>query len=400
MSEETCPRGPSLQMLPHDVLETHVLPFLSQCDLSALCASSRQMQQATAPLLRRTFRCSTCRAGLFTPRDLVDPSESWRLLDLTPLHGDALPRRSFFELSEESAPKLFADERQGKANFMALRHLRQTGFSENGTNITIGILRCDGCGVYIGFQKSQLELPNNNYKPLEPSSYRLGRRTASLDGFHPPEGRILSVFEKYNSHQPQVQPRVRHRLFVCREYVELVNGRGERVNHKGQALASAHRIQVRRLLKSESHISSPSGGEEEVESGIYCGFPSCNSRLFDKDDILPWSHVLQSTRLADMDAYLEWEHAWGAARPALFVKRLLVDHSVSNVRWVRLRQGEMEVGDVFCGCCRRQVGWRFLSELSSPRLLNYDQVGRFGILRDAVRLSNKLGISRMDLLHY
>lgn len=379
---------PSLQRLPHDVLETHLLPLLNQRDLSALCSSSRQMQQATASLLHRTFRCTTCHTGLFRPRDLVDARGSWRLLDLTPLHGDALPRRSFFELSETSFPKLLVDQQQGKANFLALRHLRQTGLSEDSTNITVGVLRCHGCGVYVGFQKSLLELPDASKQCHNVPGRRRGSSVGDIRALG---GEIGSAAKECPA-----APHIRRRLFVCREYVELVNGRGMRVNHKGEA-----QMDPRRHEQHQSHEARNESTqvEEEVESGIYCGSDGCNSHLFDKDDILPWSHVLESTRLADMDAYLEWEHAWGPARPALFVKRLLVDHSVRNVRWVQLRQGEMEVGDVFCRCCGRHVGWRFLAEVPSARLRNYDQVGRFGILRDAVRLSQKLGISRMDLLH-
>lgn len=130
----------------------------------------------------------------------------------------------------------------------------------------------------------------------------------------------------------------------------------------------------------------------EVERSVTCAVEGCRQVLFERDDMLPWVHVLASSRLTDMDAYLEWDHSWAgettASQPAFFVKRLREGAGrVRNVRAERLRQGDMEVGDVHCAGCDAQIGWKLVAELpedGSELLHNYDQVGRFGIIRNAV----------------
>lgn len=155
--------------------------------------------------------------------------------------------------------------------------------------------------------------------------------------------------------------------FVHWDFVELVDAQGRRRSLGGDVL-------------------------EEGGKWVSCGQEDCGQELFEKDDMLPWAHVMSSTRLTDMDPYLEWDHSWAgaatASQPAFFVKRLKDRSWVArNVRAERLRQGDMEVADVFCAKCDRHVGWMFVSELveeSHALLMNYDQVGRFGIIRNAV----------------
>jgi hypothetical protein len=382
---------PTLLLLPDELVETHVLPHLGLQDVSALCASARRLRRITAPVLHRKFRCTTCRSSLFRPRDLVDVSDAWRLLDALPLHSDALPRRSFFELSDACVPNVLVDRQHGKANFLALRHLRQTGIVEASSNVTVGVLRCNGCGVYVGFLSATAG--SADAKPGH-AAEESGDRAGSLG----PEGSPPAVEDgalngsvgharELSRGRPLCQPPFRGgRIFVGREYVELVNGKGVRVNHRGDELPSPSHDEASAEMVTWNDVGLDSN---KLETGVFCSTRGCGSRLFDKDDVLPWSHVLASTRLADMDAYLEWEHAWGVSRPAVFVRRLAVPHTVRNVRRVDLRQGAMEVGDVSCQACDRHLGWRFLSELSrsrAERLCNFDQVGRFGIFRDSVRL--------------
>lgn len=99
-----------------------------------------------------------------------------------------------------------------------------------------------------------------------------------------------------------------------------------------------------------------------------------------------------------MNPYLEWDHSWAghatASQPAFFVKRLKQNsYTLDNVRVENLRQGPMKVGDVHCAGCNKHVGWKLLAEVpqSDDGLLhNYDQVGRFGIIRSAVTPSQPL----------
>lgn len=157
------------------------------------------------------------------------------------------------------------------------------------------------------------------------------------------------------------------RDFVHHEFIELVDIHERIVNLAGH------------VLPEKSNV-------------VKCATPNCNMILFEKEDMLPWTHVLSSTRLTDLDAYLEWDHSWSGAdtahQPAFFIKRLVNDATiVKNVRPEHLRQGHMEIGDLHCKGCEKHIGWKFLAELpenSSDFLHNYDQIRRFGIIRTAV----------------
>lgn len=133
-----------------------------------------------------------------------------------------------------------------------------------------------------------------------------------------------------------------------------------------------------------------SGATRRPRGPVECS--KCSAALFDRDDILPWTHVLASSRLTDFDAYLEWDHSWGgpasAAHPAFFVKRLRPRSFVTtHPRIEHCRQGPMRLADVTCARCSAHIGWQFLAECAppdQPLLTNYDQVGRFGIIRNAL----------------
>lgn len=155
------------------------------------------------------------------------------------------------------------------------------------------------------------------------------------------------------------------RDFVHHDFVELVDANEKLVSLAGERIAPP-------------------------ETSITCSTADCKNALFVRDDVLPWTHVLASSRLTDLDAYLEWDHSWAgaetASQPAFFVKRLRRGAGVvRHVREEHLRQGDMVVGDVFCARCDRHIGWKFVSEVPEDDVLhNYDQVGRFGIIRTAV----------------
>jgi hypothetical protein len=397
MSHVECRTG-TFARLPDDVVVDRMLPYLDQEDVAALGLTSRHMLRVTATALRRSFRCTTCQSSLFHPRDLVDLSTSWRLVDAQPRHSDALPRRSFFELRVGSATRIYVDGRPGKANFLALRHLRQIGAVEIGKSGNIDILRCRCCGVYVGFQNSAQVSVCCEAGGAVPESERRKR-----DDLVSEAQLLCSLAQDFSLVCRDGADSVgsvtlslsnQRRVFIGREYVELVNGTGVRVTHKGVRRTSESTDSWLEIQKigSPSDMSMLRDGEKGCaigDSGVYCNTASCSTLLFDKEDVLPWSHVLASTRLADMDAYVEWEHAWGSSRPALFVKRLATPFLVEQPRWVKLRQGVMEVADVECQTCGRRLGWRFLAELSQfgqDTLRNFDQVGRFGVFRDAVRL--------------
>lgn len=378
--------------VPDDVLTENVFPFLGQNDVAALGRASRRMLRLTSASLRRSFRCATCHVSIFQLSDLIDVSSS---IDTQPRHADALPRRSFLELRPRSVPRLSADGMRGKANFLARRHMRQIGEADVSSDGNIDILRCTCCGVYIGFQTSPPSRPaagdsrqapqddtGTSHKDHEHESFLVccvtrGYCTADR---RLSKGRDCSQFPLQSA----------GRLFVGKDYVELVNGDGVRIAANGEVEVtdSIVRTETHKIAVEDVWVD---GGKGRLlySSAVFCRTPSCGSILFRREDVLPWSHVLASSRLADMDAFLEWEHVWGTSRPALFVKRMSMAYAVEQPRWVKLRQGTMEVGEVSCQNCGQCIGWRFLSELphlDNGCLFNFDQTGRFGVFRDAVRL--------------
>lgn len=315
-----------IQHLPEDI-QRQLLSLMSQSDIAHLAVSCRVFHQLAEPLLYRQFRCVSCRAALFHPRelDLSDVRARANALSRGPTNKQ--PRRNFFRLRERGAElppgALSLDNRRGAPNFHVIRELAQTvcrseRFPLQTELQAVRALRCDACGVFVGFRHEDIK-----------------------------------VGETHD--------------FIHWDFVELVDADGRLKTLGGDMLP-------------------------EAERSVTCATHGCRQVLFQRDDMLPWMHVLASTRLTDMDPYLEWDHSWAgqatASQPAFFVKRLSEGAVVvRNVRAEQLRQGNMEVADVHCGNCDAQVGWKFVSELpdtSSDLLLNYDQIGRFGIIRNAV----------------
>lgn len=248
--------------------------------------------------------------------------------DTLPPLRETRPRLSFFELRNGTKHMLQLDTRRGAANFHVLRHLTQTVFR----NVRFPL-------------------------PEQLQAVRALRCPSCFVfvGFR--HNGIAGVAHDYIHHA----------------FVELVDGQNRLVSLQGDLLT-------------------------EREKTIRCSKPGCRAVLFDCDDVLPWTHVLSSSRLTDMNPYLEWDHSWAgpdtACHPAFFVKRLRSDsYRLSNIRPECLRQGFMQVGDVRCASCDSQIGWKILAELpeSNEGLLhNYDQIGRFGIIRTAVTPSQPL----------
>lgn len=329
-----------LQNLPED-LQNKLLSLLPQPDLAVLSSSCRALHVLTEPLLARVYRCTTCQHPLFQPRHLRLPvrtdrrrREFFELQD-PPLIPDKLSSpipsssstQSLSSLDSSSlTPALALDAHRGAPNFHVLRHLARTEYRNHTgplrrTDVrAVRALRCPNCIVFVGFR---------------------------YDG-------------------PTTS-----RHYIHHDFVELVDASSRPVSLSGDLLP-------------------------DKEGVVRCATPTCSNVLFNRDDVLPWAHVLASSRLTDMDAYLEWDHSWAgpatASHPAFFVKRLRPGVArVVNARDEHLRQGDMTVGDVCCASCDSHIGWKFLAEAPADDadagqavLHNYDQVGRFGIIRSAV----------------
>lgn len=130
------------------------------------------------------------------------------------------------------------------------------------------------------------------------------------------------------------------------------------------------------------------GGKVMGKGDLWGCRKGCYEGLFEEADLVPWSHVLLGTRLLDLNAWLDWEGGFGG-EPVRFVKRLKEEWVVvRNERRELMRQGKMVIADVFCRGCGELLGWKCLKDLSDRAerglLINYDQVGRFGIIRSAV----------------
>lgn len=248
--------------------------------------------------------------------------------DMLPLPRESRPRRAFFELQQDATHQLRIDQRRGAANFHVLRHLRQTVF-----------------------RNIRFPLPEE----LQAVSALRCPKCDVFVGFR--HDGVTGIAHEY----------------IHQAFVELIDG--------------SHRL----ITLNGEHI----GHKESISR---CANSDCKVQLFECDDILPWTHVLSSKRLTDMNPYLEWDHSWAgaatASHPAFFVKRLKVgSFRLCNVRVEQLRQGVMQVGDVQCSGCNNHIGWKIIAEVPESKdglLHNYDQIGRFGITRNAVTPSQPL----------
>lgn len=420
---------PSIMSLPYDVID-HLGDFLKQRELSSLSCLNRSFRDAYEPRLHRVFRCCSCQAELLLPRSL-QPGD-WDLVDSNPLHDDALPRRSFYEVKwpniacapglvvhkssnnnnetiqtseidhqskldvsvkknmsssfltrQVPVQSLILEHGHAKANFLALRHLRQIGLDVTShPQLGFRVVRCANCRVYVGFFVGTVSV--RTQRP-QTSQHMDTQQMTTMSEKHDKETFAMTQHadEEQVNHDPDLLRHLRSgtvkwangiiangyqgRMFVFREFVELTTQTGMQVNLRGVP------VQHERDAKL-----------------VRCGTPNCGQELFSKHDLLPWSHVMESTRLADLDSYLEYEtqSVWGISRPSLFVKRLANPSKfiVENARSENLRQGVMRIADLCCGKCRNVLGWKFLAEgvVNGRPLRNYDQVGRYGIFRDYV----------------
>lgn len=320
-----------MQNLPRDI-QKKLLSLMDQADIAHLATSCRVFNELAKPLLRRELRCVSCQTALFHPRELQPSDVSAARIAAQTVYRitSKLPRRSFFQLRDRSPDETLSalgmqlDTRRGAANFHVLRHLAQT-------------------------------LYRNERFPL-PQELQAVRALRCLN---------CKVFVGFRHDDPTTGTT---HDFVHHDFLELVDGDGRHVTLSGAEIP-------------------------DLEGTVRCARHGCQRVLFDRDDVLPWSHVLASTRLTDMDAYLEWDHSWSgaatASQPAFFVKRMRAGAGVvRNVRVEHMRQGDMEIGDVHCAKCDAQIGWKFLKELPDEDggglLQNYDQIGRFGIIRTSV----------------
>lgn len=231
-------------------------------------------------------------------------------------------RRAFYQLRTDVPHALAVDTRKGAANFHVIRHLAQTAFRNVRFPVAADVqaVRALRCAGCGVF---------------------VGFRHAGVTGIA--------------------------RDYVHNEFVEIVNANDVRVHIDGSVVPSPQNV-------------------------VRCANKQCANLLFRREDIVPWSHVLASSRLTDMDPYLEWDHSWAgvatASQPAFFVKRVQQDAvAVQNRRPEQLRQGLMEVADAHCAKCHAHVGWKIIAEVpasSNGLLVNYDQTGRYGIIRTAV----------------
>lgn len=333
-----------LTQLP-DELHVHIFSQLPQKDQAAVSETCWQLRVSVDCLLSRVFCCVGCGAKLFRPAELnkvKPPGPRTRLvflslrprtpclstLDISEVDNHGAAKKTVGSTSDADALRrlgLTVDKRHGAANFHVLRHLAQTMFCNE--------------------------------------RFPLAQELAAVYALRCATCCVFVGFRKT----------VRNDVhdFIHQDFVELCDLQG-----RLRALDG-------RFLRREDGI-------------VRCATENCANELFDKRDMLEWTHVLSSTRLLDFDPYLEWDHSWAggplatSTEPALFVKRLKKDsHCVGVGRMESLRQGDMEVADVSCSSCGAHVGWKFLSEVARNGVLhNYDQVGRFGIVRSAVTPSD------------
>lgn len=325
----------ALRDLPSDVLDA-IIGRLAQRDQAALLCTSRSLYAAAFPHIFRMLHCACCGARLFPPSELAG-----RL-------GARPAQRVFMTLRPRAPAAAFAKAtlsdatpNDAKDDFMA-----EPGGDLAALGLTVDSQR-GAANFHVLAHLARTMFAHARFPlPAEASLVRALRCAA------------CGVFVGFRKDSPSLSP---PSDFVHTGFVDLCDLRGRPRSLEGTLLPTP-------------------------PSPVACA--GCRQPLFEPDDVLPWAHVLASNRLRDIDAYLEWECAGNdGSDPAFFVRRVrrkavLVD----NVRVERLRQGPMEIGDVRCGGCRKHVGWKFLAEAAEGGdvLHNYDQVGRFGVMRSAI----------------
>lgn len=340
MDSEPPKREWKLLDLPSDVRDI-LIASLPQADQASLMCVSKALYNATFPHLFRMFCCVNCGKTLFPPSELLavptprTPRSRRVFLQLRP----RAPEAELAALSTSVSKGRGGDGVEvnaGGADEGRLDELVSLGLSVDA--------RCGAANFHVLQHLARTMFATERFPlPAEMASVRALRCLGCG---------VFVGFRKGRAH------------FVHVDFLDLVNKRG-----RPCALTSGKLLQRDGLVRCAK----------------------CTSTLFEREDMLQWTHVLASTRLTDLDAYLEWDHSWAgpatAQQPAFFVKRLRPSSfTVGNVRVERCRQGPMEVGDVRCKKCEAHIGWKFLAECPAPgqRLTNYDQVGRFGIIRNSL----------------
>lgn len=319
--------GPGLLDMPRDIRDK-IVASLPQSDQAALLETCKEMYNTVFPHIYRMFRCVNCTKNLFPPSELFEIPK-------------ARPRIVFLEVRPRAPTAALA------------------ALTTNSNSATSQQAQCD----------------------FEPDEYAdLGLTVDARRGaanFHVLQHLARTLYAGARFPFPEETRTVRAlRCGGCGVFVGF--------RKDGRAFVRGEFLE---LVDLKSRPRSLGGQLLPPRDSVRCS--GCSNALFNVSDILQWEHVLSSSRLTDFDAYLEWDHSWGGnhnGQPAFFVKRLRRgSFKVSRVRVEKCRQGDMEVGDVSCSQCNAHIGWKFLAELpNGGALRNYDQVGRFGIIRSTL----------------
>jgi len=325
----------SFLSLPLDVRDK-IIQLLPQHDQASLLITCKAMYSAVFPHIYRMFRCVNCCKALFPPSELLNiPNTRQKLLFLE-LRTTSSQRPPVAALAN-----LSTDDSNSNSNS---KNNKVVANEDEFTDIGLTVDKRPGTANFHVLQHLARTLYSNSRFPFP-------EETRSV---HTLRCGACGVFVGFTKDS---------RGFIHKDFLELTDIRNKPRNLSGSLIQSS--------------------------SLIRCCAVECGKALFHKSDILEWTHVLASHRLTDMDAYLDWGHS-GIGTPAFFVKRLIKkSYIVDNVRVENCRQGEMEIGDVKCAGCKAYLGWKFLAEVNVGKnraqpLRNYDQVGRFGIVRSAL----------------
>lgn len=334
--------------LPLDVRDK-IIQLLPQHDQASLLITCKSMYSAVFPHIYRMFRCVNCCKTLFPPSELLNiPNKRQKhvFLELR-TSSSSSPASALNKLSIDTGN---TKKQKVVSNDNEDGNTTKQNVVENEdefTDIGLSVDKRPGTANFHVLQHLARTLYSNTRFPFP-------EETRSVHTLRCGDCGVFVGFTKDA------------RGFIHKDFLELIDIRNKPRNLSGS------------LIKSASLIRCSSAG--------------CGRALFHKSDILEWTHVLASSRLTDIDAYLDWGHSGTGFNgvngiPAFFVKRLIKkSYVVDNVRVENCRQGEMEIGDVRCADCRSYLGWKFLAEMNNgaAKLRNYDQVGRFGIMRSAL----------------
>eukprot|EP00472_Partenskyella_glossopodia_P007289 CAMPEP_0197528980 /NCGR_PEP_ID=MMETSP1318-20131121/26949_1 /TAXON_ID=552666 /ORGANISM="Partenskyella glossopodia, Strain RCC365" /LENGTH=319 /DNA_ID=CAMNT_0043084289 /DNA_START=286 /DNA_END=1245 /DNA_ORIENTATION=- len=133
-------------------------------------------------------------------------------------------------------------------------------------------------------------------------------------------------------------------------------------------------IDTQEILIGERYLRAfaPSGHDVAQRVRLVC--KEC-------DNILSYADQILCTRR-------RWGFGDGPNEPACYMNSLRKgSFRVRNIHERELAQGNFEMGDVYCGSCDAQVGYKFHQD-KSPTLINENQQGRYGLVISRLRLIN------------